>query len=48
MQCNSLISLVLMADIFPRELETGRNYPVTPQIKGTVKSLPGVVAVEDV
>ncbi|MFQ6547457.1 DNA polymerase III subunit alpha [Aestuariibius sp. 2305UL40-4] len=43
------VILVLMDDTLPGEveIETGRDYPVTPQIKGAVKSLPGVVAVED-
>ncbi|MFQ6551774.1 DNA polymerase III subunit alpha [Aestuariibius insulae] len=43
------IILVLMDDTLPGEveIETGRDFPVTPQIKGAVKSLPGVVAVED-
>ena len=30
------------------EIDAGVEYPVTPQIKGAIKSLPGVVMVEEV
>ncbi|MDH5797604.1 MAG: DNA polymerase III subunit alpha [Paracoccaceae bacterium] len=30
------------------EIEAGADYPLTPQIKGALKSLPGVVLVEDI
>ncbi|KGM47614.1 DNA polymerase III subunit alpha [Pseudooceanicola atlanticus] len=30
------------------EIETGQDYPVTPQIKGAIKSLNGVMAVEEI
>ena len=30
------------------DIELGRDFPVTPQIKGALKSLPGVVMVEDI
>jgi DNA polymerase III subunit alpha len=30
------------------EISTGLQYPLTPQIKGAIKSLPGVVMVEDI
>jgi len=30
------------------EIDTGVEYPVTPQIKGAIKSLPGVILVEEV
>jgi DNA polymerase-3 subunit alpha len=29
-------------------INTGREYPLTPQIKGAIKSLGGVVLVEDI
>ena len=30
------------------EIDSGREFPVTPQIKGAIRSLPGVVEVEEV
>jgi DNA polymerase-3 subunit alpha len=30
------------------EIDAGRDFPVTPQIKGAIKSLAGVVQVEEV
>ncbi|MEM9319892.1 MAG: DNA polymerase III subunit alpha [Pseudomonadota bacterium] len=43
------IHLCLMAQDLPGEVEVllGRDYPVTPQIRGALKSLPGVVTVEE-
>ncbi|MEL6523728.1 MAG: OB-fold nucleic acid binding domain-containing protein, partial [Pseudomonadota bacterium] len=44
------ISLCLMPNDSPEEvtLDLGEDFPVNPQIKSALKSLPGVVAVEDV
>ncbi|MGY3438908.1 MULTISPECIES: DNA polymerase III subunit alpha [unclassified Marinovum] len=44
------IYLYLMDPALPGEVEidTGMEYPVTPEIKGALKSLPGVMAVEEV
>ena len=44
------IYLYLMDPGLPGEVEidTGAEYPVTPEIKGALKSLPGVMAVEEV
>jgi DNA polymerase III subunit alpha len=43
------INLLLMHPDLPGEVEIalGEGFPVTPQIKGALKSLPGVVAVEE-
>ena len=43
------VHFCLMAPDLPGEveLETGREFPVTPQIKGAIKSLGGVVDVEE-
>ncbi|MFX0543735.1 DNA polymerase III subunit alpha [Roseovarius sp. S4756] len=43
------IRFCLMADGLPGEVElsAGRDYPVTPQIKGAIKSLDGVMDVQD-
>ncbi|ARE39748.1 DNA polymerase III alpha subunit [Rhodovulum sp. P5] len=43
------VQLCLMAPDLPGEVEMGlgESYPVTPQIKGALKSLPGVLTVED-
>lgn len=30
------------------EMELGRHFPVNPQIKGAIKSLDGVLSVEDI
>ena len=30
------------------EIDTGAEFPVNPEIKGALKSLPGVMAVEEV
>ena len=30
------------------EIDSGAEYPVTPQIKGAIKSLTGVVMVEEI
>jgi DNA polymerase-3 subunit alpha len=39
-----------MAEGLPGEVElsAGRDYPVTPQIKGAIKSLDGVMDVQDI
>lgn len=44
------IYLCLMDPRLPGEVEidTGTEFPVTPEIKGALKSLPGVMAVEEV
>ncbi|EYD70725.1 DNA polymerase III subunit alpha [Limimaricola hongkongensis] len=44
------ISICLMADGLPGEVEIdcGADWPVTPQIKGALRSLPGVIEVEEV
>ncbi|MGH1459836.1 MAG: DNA polymerase III subunit alpha [Paracoccaceae bacterium] len=44
------IYFCLMDPALPGEVEvdTGREYPVTPQIKGAIKSLDGVIEVEEV
>jgi DNA polymerase-3 subunit alpha len=44
------VSFCLMGAGLPGEVEidTGREYPVTPQIKGAIKSLNGVMAVEEI
>ena len=44
------IYFCLMGDDLPGEVELdlGQKYPVNPQIKGALRALPGVVAVEDV
>jgi len=44
------IYLCLMDPSLPGEVEidTGAEFPVTPEIKGALKSLPGVMAVEEV
>ena len=44
------IRFCLMADGLPGEVElsAGRDYPVTPQIKGAIKSLDGVMDVQDI
>ncbi len=43
------VHLCLMAPDLPGEVEldTGREFPVTPQIKGAIKSLGGVIDVEE-
>jgi len=43
------ISFCLLDDSLPGEvdMELGHNFPVTPQIKGALKSLEGVLMVED-
>ncbi|MNL87413.1 hypothetical protein D3C87_2165560 [compost metagenome] len=43
------ISFCLMDESLPGEvdMELGQNFSVTPQIKGALKSLPGVLMVED-
>ena len=43
------IVLCLMAEGLPGEVEIdlNRDFPVSPQIKGAIKSLPGVLMVED-
>jgi DNA polymerase-3 subunit alpha len=43
------ISFCLLNDSLPGEvdMELGQNFPVTPQIKGALKSLEGVLMVED-
>ncbi|MHA7849510.1 DNA polymerase III subunit alpha [Roseovarius sp.] len=43
------IRFCLMGPSLPGEIEidTGQDYPVTPQIKGAIKSLTGVLAVEE-
>ncbi|MEL6170244.1 MAG: DNA polymerase III subunit alpha [Pseudomonadota bacterium] len=49
-RANAPVSLCLMAPDLPGEVEMalGNRFVVTPQIKGAIKSLPGVVAVEEV
>ncbi|WP_113910908.1 DNA polymerase III subunit alpha [Roseovarius dicentrarchi] len=44
------IRFCLMGDGLPGEVElsAGRDYPVTPQIKGAIKSLDGVMDVQDI
>jgi DNA polymerase-3 subunit alpha len=44
------VALCLIAPDLPGETEIPlpQDYPLTPQIKGALKSLPGVVAVEEV
>ncbi len=44
------VSLCLIADGLPGEVEVelGDGFPVTPQIRGALRSLPGVVTVEEV
>ena len=44
------IFLYLMDPALPGEVEidTGAEFPVNPEIKGALKSLPGVMAVEEV
>ncbi|MEX1235970.1 MAG: DNA polymerase III subunit alpha [Roseovarius sp.] len=44
------IRFCLMAEGLPGEVElsAGRDYPVTPQIKGAIKSLDGVMDVQDI
>ncbi|NNK67599.1 MAG: DNA polymerase III subunit alpha, partial [Rhodobacteraceae bacterium] len=44
------VQLCLMSLDLPGEVDVslGTDFPVTPQIKGALKSLPGVVTVEDV
>ena len=43
------VHLCLMDSGLPGEVEidTGREYPLTPQVRSAIKSLPGVMAVED-
>jgi DNA polymerase-3 subunit alpha len=43
------ISFCLLDDSLPGEvdMELGQEFPVTPQIKGALKSLEGVLMVED-
>ena len=43
------ISFCLLNESLPGEvdMELGQNFPVTPQIKGALKSLEGVLMVED-
>ena len=43
------VSLCLINQTLPGEvdMELGQNYLVSPQIKGALKSLPGVLMVED-
>ena len=43
------ISFCLLDDSLPGEvdMDLGQNFPVTPQIKGALKSLEGVLMVED-
>ncbi|WP_163846528.1 DNA polymerase III subunit alpha [Pseudooceanicola aestuarii] len=43
------VSFCLMDPSLPGEVEidTGTEFPVTPQIRGAIKSLPGVMAVEE-
>ena len=47
---NGPISFCLMDDSLPGEvdIELGQNFSVTPQIKGALKSLQGVLMVEDI
>lgn len=44
------VRFCLIADGLPGEVElsAGRDYPVTPQIKGAIKSLDGVMDVQDI
>lgn len=44
------IHFCLMDQVLPGEVEitAGRDFPVTPQIRGAIKSLAGVVTVEDI
>jgi DNA polymerase-3 subunit alpha len=44
------IRFCLIGDGLPGEVElsAGRDYPVTPQIKGAIKSLDGVMDVQDI
>ena len=44
------VSFCLIAPDLPGEVEIAlaQDYPVTPQIKGAIKSLGGVVTVEDI
>ena len=44
------ITICLMDDSLPGEVEMdlGQDFPVTPQIKGAIKSLSGVLEVEDI
>ena len=46
---HGFLSLCLIASDLPGEIEIdlGTGFPVSPQIKGALKSLPGVVSVED-
>ncbi|MEM1273032.1 MAG: DNA polymerase III subunit alpha [Pseudomonadota bacterium] len=48
-QIRGPIHLCLMADGLPGEVEVllGADYPVSPQIRGALKSLPGVITVEE-
>ncbi|MCH2164051.1 MAG: DNA polymerase III subunit alpha [Marinovum sp.] len=41
------IHLCLMADDREVDIDTGVEFPVTPEVKGAIKSLSGVMAVED-
>ncbi|WP_425041276.1 DNA polymerase III subunit alpha [Primorskyibacter sp. S187A] len=41
------VYLCLMANDREVEMDTGREYPVTPEIKGAIKALSGVMAVEE-
>jgi len=45
-----MVSLCLMDPALPGEIDIdlGDSYPLTPQIKGALKSLPGVLSVEEV
>ena len=44
------ITICLMDDSLPGEVEMdlGQDFPVTPQIKGAIKSLSGVLEVENI
>ena len=39
---------VMAGDLGEVELDLGDDFPVTPQIKGAIKSLGGVVDVQDI
>ncbi|MEM8978763.1 MAG: DNA polymerase III subunit alpha [Pseudomonadota bacterium] len=47
---NGPVKLTLLGESLPGEVEMALpdDFPVTPQIKGAIKSLPGVVMVEDI
>ena len=39
---------IMAGDLGEVELDLGEEFPVTPQIKGAIKSLGGVLEVEDI